>query len=216
MMHRRLRPRREHGDARRATQAQGRRGFTLPEMLIVVAILGVMGAALSGAILQTYRGNAYVFEAASSVDNARRGLTTAIRNLRESTYGEDGSYPVASAATSTVTFYAEVDGDGSVERVRVYLSNGTLYRGVTNPTGNPPSYAGQPEVVQTVVGFVRNASSTPLFRYYGSSGAELAAPVDVSEIAFVTMDIRVDLNPTRAPNVYALTGSATLRNLRDD
>jgi hypothetical protein len=55
-----------------------------------------------------------------------------------------------------------------------------------------------------------------LFTYYDSSGAVLSEPVDVSEVAFVTMDIRVDLNPTRAPNVYALTGSATLRNLFTD
>jgi hypothetical protein len=182
-------------------------------MLIVIGILGLMGVALGGAIVQTYRGNAYVLEAAYSVDNARRGLGDSLENLREATYGEDGAYPVASAGTSTITFYADVDADAPVERVRVYLSNGTLYRGVTNSAGNPPSYSGQPETVQTVVAYVRNASSTPLFSYYDSSGALMASPYDVSEIAFVTMDILVDLNPTRAPNVYALTGSATLRNL---
>lgn len=192
------------------------RGFTLPEMLVVIAILGMVGAALSGIIVQTYKGNAYVFEAASSVDNARRGLTDSLQDLREATYGEDGAYPVATAATSSIMFYADVDSDNPVERVRVYLSNGTLYRGVTNSAGNPPSYTGQPETVQTVVGYVRNDATTPLFTYYDSTGALLTAPVNVSDVAFVTMDIRVDLNPTRAPNVYALTGSATLRNLFTD
>lgn len=192
------------------------RAFTLPEMLVVIAILSMVGIALSVSITQTYRGNAYVFEAASSVDNARRGLTTALQNLREASYAENGAYPVAAAATSTVTFYADVDKDGPVERVRIYLTNGTLYRAVTNAAGNPPSYTGQPETVQTVVAYVRNSTSTPLFQYYDASGALLAAPVDVSRITFVTMDIRVDLNPARAPNVYPLTGSATLRNLRTD
>jgi prepilin-type N-terminal cleavage/methylation domain-containing protein len=192
------------------------RGFTLPETLVVIAIVATVGLTLSTVILQGYRGNAYVFEAASSVDSARRGLFTALQNLREATYGQDGAYPVASAGTSTVTFYADVDQDGPVERVRVYLSAGTLYRGVTNSAGNPPSYSGQPETVQTVVAYVRNGTSTPLFSYYDGTGVALTAPIDVSEIAFVTMDIRTDLNPTRAPNVYQLTGSATLRNLRDN
>lgn len=192
------------------------RAFTLAEMLVVIGILSGVGIALSIAITQTYRGNAYVFESAVSVDNARRGISTALQNLRESTYAEDGAYPVAAAATSTVTFYADVDQDGPVEKVRVYLSNGTLYRGVTNAAGNPPSYAGQTEVVQTVIAYVRNNNTSPLFTYYDATGAQLGTPVDVSDVAFVTMDIRVDLNPTRAPNVYALTGSATLRNLRND
>lgn len=192
------------------------RAFTLIEVLVVVAILATVGMALSVSIVQSYRGNAYVYEAASSVDNARRGLFTALQNLREATYGQDGSFPVASAATSTVTFYADVDADGPVERVRIYLVNGTLYRGVTNSAGNPPSYSGQPESVQTVVGYVRNGTSTPLFTYYDENGAALSAPVDVSDVRFVSMDIRTDLNPTRAPNVYQLMGSATLRNLRDN
>jgi prepilin-type N-terminal cleavage/methylation domain-containing protein len=193
------------------------RGFTLAEMMVVISIFAAMSIALSYAILQTYRGNAYVFEAASSLDNARRGVNTALENLREASYGEDGSYPIASAATSSVTFYADVDEDGPIEKVRVYLSNGVLYRGVTNATGNPPSYAGQPETVQTVVGYVRNATSTPLFSYYDSSGASLGTTaIDATKVRFVTMGILVDLNPTRAPNVYTLTGSATLRNLRDE
>jgi len=192
------------------------KGFTFAEVLVVIATVSVVGIALSTVIVQAYRGNAYVFEAASSVDNARRGLFTSLQNVREATYGQDGSYPVASAATSSITFYADVDADGPVERVRIYLSNGTLYRGVTNPAGNPPSYTGQPETVQTVVGFVRNGTSTPLFAYFDASGAALALPIDVSDVAFVTMNIYTDLNPTRAPNVYQLTGSATLRNLRDN
>ncbi len=193
-----------------------RRGFTLAEVLVVIAILSMVSIALSTAIVQTYKGNAYVFEAASSVDNARRGIGDALKYLREATQGEDGSYPIATAATSSITFYADVDDDFPVERVRVYLLSGTLYRGVTNVSGSPPSYTGQPEVIETVVGYVRNDASSPLFTYYDSNGALLASPVNVADVAFITMDIRVDLNPTRAPNVYTLTGSASLRNLYTD
>lgn len=191
------------------------RAFTLVEMLVVISLTAAIGLALSIVIQNAYRGNAYVFESATSVDNARRGLTTALQNLREASYGQDGSYPVAAAATSSVTFYADVDQDGPVEKVRVYLSGGTLYRAVTNAAGTPPSYTGQPETVQTVVAYVRNTEATPLFTYYDASGAPLPVPVDVSEVRFVTMTILTDLNPTRAPNVYTLTASATLRNLRD-
>lgn len=189
------------------------RAFTLIEMLVVVAIVAMVSLALTSVILEMYRSNAYVFESAISVDNARRGLSSSLESLREATYGQDGSYPLASVATSSITFFAEEDGDSAVERVRVYLLDGTLYRGVTDAAGHPPSYTGQTESIRTMIGYVRNDGATPLFSFYDSDGVLLTAPYDVSEVMFVTMDIRVDLNPTRAPNVYAVQGSAALRNL---
>ena len=66
-----------------------------------------------------------------------------MQDLREASYGDDGSYPIAAAASSSVTFYADLNDSGDVQEVTYALSNGTLYRGVTYATGNPPSYAGQ-------------------------------------------------------------------------
>ena len=94
------------------------RGFTLIETLVVIAILGVAGCALERrpVFLSSY---AYVLEETAALDSARSGLATALHDIREATYGDDGAYPVV-AATSTLTFYADIDGNGSVERVRYY------------------------------------------------------------------------------------------------
>lgn len=192
------------------------RGFTLGEMLVVIAILGTAGLALSSAIPAFYRQNAYLFEATAALGNARRGLETALDRLRESAYGEDGAYPLLSAATSTLSFHADVDGDAAIERVRYFLSGTTFYESITNPTGSPPSYTGASAATSTVVAYIANGTSTPLFRYYDSSGTVLSTPVDVSEVTSVEVTMRVDLNPNRAPDIYTLSGNATLRNLRAD
>lgn len=192
------------------------RGFTLVEAIVVVAITIVVGGSLLSIIRNFYRGNTYVFEATASVDSARRGLATTLSALREAAYAEDGSYPITAAATSSITFYSDIDTDGGIERVRVYVINGTLYRVVTNAVGSPPSYAGQPPATTTIATYVRNSTSTPLFKYYDSSGVQLSTTSPaLSQIASVAATIMVDLNPNRAPNVLTLTGSATLRNLRD-
>ncbi len=193
------------------------RGFTLVESMVVVALTALVTGALLSAIQVFYRGNAYVFESAVSVDSARRGLTTALQNLREASYSDDGAYPITAAATSTVTFYSDVDSDGGMERVRIFIQDNVLYRVVTNSAGNPPSYAGQAGATTTIVANVRNGTTTPLFRYFNSSGVALATTSpDISQVSSVTATLMIDLNPNRAPNVLTLTGSATLRNLRDN
>jgi prepilin-type N-terminal cleavage/methylation domain-containing protein len=196
--------------------APARRGFTLVEMLVVIAITVMVGGAVTGMIQYFYQKNAYLLEQTDALDNARRTMLDAVRSLREASYGDDGSYPVANAATSTVTFFADIDSDGSVEKVRYYLSNGTLYRGVTNSVGSPPSYAGQPEATTTVAAYVRNSTSTPLFTYYDNTGATLpAVSTDPSQVSAVMVSVWIDLNPNRAPNVFNLSETATLRNLRN-
>ena len=189
------------------------RGFSLMEMIVVIALLGSIGIALQSAIPYFYQSNAYLFEATTALDNARRGLVTSVRHIREATYGEDGSYPITVAATSSVTFHADIDGDDAVERVRYFLLGETFYESTTNAAGSPPSYAGQTAATSTVIQYVRNSTSTPIFRFYDENGAELSSPIDIGSVVSVQVMMQVDLNPNRLPNIYTLSGGATIRNI---
>ncbi len=190
------------------------RGFTLVETMVVVTIITLVGVALTSLITYFYRTNTYVLQQTGAIDSAQRGLDMSFKNLREASYGDDGSYPIETAATSSIVFYSDIDPDGPVEQVRIYLYKGTLYRVVTNSAGSPPSYDGQPQSTTTIATSVVNATSTPIFRYYNSSGTELSAPADASQVATVQTELRVDLNPTRAPDIFTLKANATIRNLR--
>ncbi|HEX8947013.1 MAG TPA: type II secretion system protein, partial [Candidatus Paceibacterota bacterium] len=178
------------------------RGFTLIEMLVTIAVFSVASVALAFVIQYFYRTNAYVFEQTAAVESARNGIIHAMRDLREASYGSDGSYPIVSAATSSVTFYVDEKGDGVIDRVRYYLGGTTLYRGVTAPAGNPPSYTGQSEATDTIATYVHMSPSTPIFRYYDANGTELVPPVDVADIASVNTTVTVNLNPARAPDDF--------------
>ena len=134
--------------------------------------------------------------------------------MREASFGADGSYPIAAGATSTVTFYSDITSTATVEKIRYYLTGSTLYRGVTSPSGNPPSYSGQIENVTLVVDHVRNGTSTPIFEYFASDGSNLGGTPDISQISSVRVTVLADVNPTRAPVVYTLSAGATLRNLK--
>jgi prepilin-type N-terminal cleavage/methylation domain-containing protein len=190
------------------------RGFTFMEMMVVIAIVTVVGISTTGMIQFFYQKNAFLLEQTSALDNARRAILDGVRTIREASYGDDGSYPIGTAATSTLTFYSDIDNDTLVERVRYTLLSGTLYRAVTKSTGVPPIYTGQPESTSTISMYVRNASSTPLFTYYNAAGTQLSSTsTDPSQVSAVTISIWIDLNPNRAPNTFNLIETTTLRNL---
>lgn len=183
-------------------------------MLIVVAITAVVGGALMSAINFFYRDNAYVFQEASAVQSARRGLTGALTDIRQATYGADGAYPIAAAATSSITIYADTDGNGTVEKVRYYLEAGTFYRGIMEAEGNPSSYEDAEELFSVLAENVRMNAETPIFRYADGEGEWLSEPINTGAIASVSMELSIDADPVRLPNALTLQGAATLRNLR--
>ncbi len=188
--------------------------MTLVELIVTLAILAVVSTALSSMIQSFYRDNNYLLEQMAATDSARRGITDTVKTIREASYGDDGSYPIAAAATSSLTVYSDTDQDLSVEKVQYVLQNGTLYKRITNSAGSPPAYPASPSATTTVATNVRNAASTPVFTYYDSSGAQLATTSpNISEISSVRIQLLVDLNPNRAPNVFTMMETVKLRNI---
>lgn len=190
-------------------------GFTLIETVVVVSMTALVLTTLGSLISYFYKTNAYALEQSIAVMQARRGVRDAMLYLREASYGSDGSYPIKSAATSSITFYANTDDDPVIEMVTYSLISGTLYRAVAAPVGDPLSYAGAAIATSTVSLPVTNGTSTPLFRYFNDDGAELFPPIDSSDISSIQTTVVVDVNVNRSPVAFTLSGGATLRNLRN-
>ena len=191
------------------------RAFTLVEIVVTVAVTTLVFIVISTLLTYFYKTNAYTFEQSTAVWQARNGVENAMHSLREASYASDGSYPIASVATSSITFYANVDNDSVVERITYSLSNGTLYCAVAEPSGNPLTYVGAIIATTTVATSVINGTSTPIFTYFDDTGAQLSAPINIANITSVKTTIVIDVNVNRAPVPFTLSGGATLRNLRD-
>ena len=190
-------------------------GFTLIETIVVVAITALVFVTIGQLISYFYKTNSYALEQSTAVGQARKGVEDAMLYLREASYGSDGSYPIKSVATSSITFYANTNGDAVIERVTYVLINKVLYRAIAIPTGNPPSYNSVTVSTSTIATQVTNSTSTPVFRYFDKNGAELSAPIDISDISSVKTTVVIDVNINRAPVAFTLSGGATLRNLKD-
>ncbi len=184
------------------------------EMIVTLAIFLLVMGAIVNSILFFYRANSNSLEQAIQIENARRGIELFVRDVRESTYGDDGGYPVTSIATSSMVFYSDTDADGAIERIRYSLAGQRLSRNVTDPTGTPPVYSGG-GVTTTVSEYVRNFDeNVSVFRYYNASSTEVLPTGSISSIVSVTINLIVDVVQKHTPGTFTLSESATIRNLR--
>jgi type II secretory pathway pseudopilin PulG len=192
------------------------RAMTVIELLVTIAVMSVVALALTSLIQSFYKDNDFLIEETAALASSRHGVDSTISALREATYGDDGSYPIIVAGTSTMTLYSDIDQDSGVEKIQFKLIGTTLYEYITNSTGSPPSYSLNPQSTSTIATNVRNTSATPIFSYYDDSGVQLSTTSPaIASISSVRVQVLVDLNPNRAPNVFTLSETATLRNLID-
>lgn len=189
------------------------RGMTMVEVIVWIAVVTLILLALTTSILQFYRTNKYAIEQASATAAAQRGEERVVRVIREAAYSSQGAFPVVSIAANDFSFYADVDADPLIERVRYYISDTSLVQGVTDAVGDPPNYPG-PEATSTVAEHVRNVSAgVPLFRYYDETGAEITNFSQWTKVRFVKISIVTNVDPLKVPDQLTLESSAALRNL---
>ncbi len=193
----------------------GVRGMTLIEMLVVIAVGTAASLVLSANIIYLYKINQISYEQGFALESARRGIELLVRDIREATYSDDGSFPIVAMSPYSLIVYSDTDRDSSVERIRYFISGTNLKRGIVDATGTPLTYPTANEKVTLVSDYVRNSEqSIPSFTYYNAAGAEITDFTDVSDVTFVKVNLIVNISPTHLPDEFLLRSSAAVRNLR--
>lgn len=191
------------------------KGFTLIETIVVVAIFSLVMLAIASSIVFFYRTNASALEQAFAIQSAQKGIDVLVRDIREAIYSDEGSYPVVSIATSSFSFYSDIDRDDSVELTRYYIDGEDLIKGTINATSGIPVYDPANETFEIISDHVRNwEQDVSVFRYFDDTGTEILDFGDITDVAFVEVTLIVNINPSRLPNEFTLRSSATLRNLK--
>jgi len=184
-------------------------GVTLIELLVVVGILILIFAAVVEFQVEIFQSGGTASESLTRNQDARSILRIMVRELRSAKTSSNGAYPIAEAATSSVTFYSDADGDGLQERIRYFIASSTLMKGTLHPAGNPLSYNPAQETFSILANNI-TATSTDLFEYFGQvtgTSTALVQPVNVADIRLIRMHVVVG---------HAYTSAVTLRNLKSD
>lgn len=192
------------------------RGFTILEVIFSMAIALMLGLAAITLQRDISVTNSAMSASMAAQAQLRNTLKQMAGQMRMATTANDGSYPIAVATATDFTFYADIDGDDVRELVRYYIDGTTLKHAVTEPVGEPLSYASGTTVTTDIVTDVSNGAA--VFAYYDDSysgtGASLAAPVDLPVIRLVRATVTVDREAFRLPGAITLSAVASLRNVK--
>lgn len=190
------------------------RGVTLLETLIWITIASMTMLAIINSVQYFYRTNTYAVEQSAAVTSGQRGIDDMIQTIREAAYSSTGAWPIVSMDSSSFIFYADVDDDPFIERVRFALVNNNLIRGIIDPSGDPPVYT-NPETTSVISDNVRNIEQSVLmFQYYDAEGVLITDLSRIAEVRFVQATVVVNVNPNRLPNQFTLRSTAALRNVK--
>ncbi|PIU79415.1 MAG: hypothetical protein COZ28_02485 [Candidatus Moranbacteria bacterium CG_4_10_14_3_um_filter_44_15] len=198
-------------------------GMTLVEMLIAMFIFILMMFSSVYVLHRIYKNYGFAMEQGMSVAAVEHSLKYIIEDIRGMRQSDTGAYPIESADDFDFIFYSDVDKDNVTEKVHYYLENNLIKRGISNPSGTPPSYPAGDETVTTIAESVVNSAVQPIFSYFNTDypadqvNNPLAAPVSpVADIRLVKVDAYVNIDPFRAPNNIRLESYVMLRNLKDN
>ena len=180
-----------------------KKGFTLIESLVTIAIFILVLGGLFELVLGGYKAYHYTFQQAQAVSESRNGIEIMIKEIREARPGDDGSYIIEKADDYEFIFYSDIDKDGDTERVRYFNDGSDFKKGVIEPSGSPPVYITDPadpdysEKISILSKYVRNQS--PIFHYFNGDMEELSPPARLKDTKLMRVYLVVNVDPNKPP-----------------
>ncbi len=198
---------------------QNKKGFSTVEIIITMSILVIISIALITFQINIFSLNKLNNVNLISQEGARRILKTMSSEIRSMLPSNLGAYALEQTATSSLTFFTNTDNDQLIERVRYFLENDTLKKGIIKPTGNPLTYNSNNETITYLAHNIANAT-TSIFSYYDSTydgtSEPLIQPVESSQVRLIKIYITIDNNPSLPPGPLFMTTQVSIRNLKDN
>ena len=195
-------------------------GLTFAELLISITIMTLIIYVSSTFQKDIFSMNYTLQSSLNAQLDARHLVKVMVAELRKTTQSSTGTYPIELASSTGITFYSDVENNGTIDKVRYFLNGSTISKGVTTPTGNPLTYNPANEVLTTLISSVVASSTNQIFAYYPSTytgtTSPLSFPVDISSIRLVKITIIIDQDPNRSPTQIIVISSVNLRNLKDN
>lgn len=140
-------------------------GFTFLELIIGMFVFSIVVAMIGSMFFYFFSNYTKSFEQTKTLSEVKVVTQDIFAQLREARRSEDGAYPLFIANDNEIGFYADIDKDGRVERVRYYLQGNSFYRAVIVPNDDLNPYDPASETSTLISNIVFNQDE-PVFTYY--------------------------------------------------
>jgi prepilin-type N-terminal cleavage/methylation domain-containing protein len=174
-------------------------GFTLIEMMVSLAVLGIFFAAFSTVVSSSIRHSSEIQEQATLQTEARAAVDVLAADLRQATRAGDTTLTRISTASSTQLTFHSPDRAATfhLRRIAYQITGGQLQRALATSTATAapwsiPALGAWSKVVGSVV-----TTGTPVFTYYDANGATISVPVSSGNLANID-SVRVRLTTATA------------------
>lgn len=191
-------------------------GFTLIEVIIVSFIATMVITALLRFLSIGHPLAKTTYLQSQSSETARVQLKRLASALREVRTSDTGAFALVETSPQRIIFYADVDGDPAIERVRYELVGTDLHRGITDPSGTPVTYDLNQEKSTIVTRFIRNGTD-PVFLYYDGDYPANPSPLPgtaINSIKYIQFRLVIDADPSADPAAIEIISQVQLRNLK--
>ena len=191
-------------------------GFSLIEIMVVMGIFSIFIIMSADFIIQGFRSSAFIYEQDLAVQNARKAQDIMVKEIRKANRAENGEYLLDTVLPQTFTFYSDVDSDGLTEKIRYFLDNNNLKKGLIHATGSPIGYPAENEAVSILSNYVNNQAK-PIFLYYDKNNLPIANPTsDKQSIRLIEILAEINVTPATAPKNFNVEVNVQIRNLKDN
>ncbi|MEI6660317.1 MAG: prepilin-type N-terminal cleavage/methylation domain-containing protein [bacterium] len=188
-------------------------GFTLVETIVVIFIFGLLITGTSLMLKNILVNSRQQIVSINNLDLTRRVANNFVNEVRNASYGVNGSYPINQASDTQIIFFSTApNNSGTVARVRYYITGTTLYRGITNPSGSTYNTATEKS---TIVMTNLSLGANPLFYYYDGTSSQIAQPANINSIKLVKINLVVQKQSSVGlTSTFTVNASAAIRNLK--
>lgn len=192
-------------------------GFTLVEIIFTISIFVVVFFTLTLFSKNIWTFSTFISNGLDNIDTSRNALKMMVAEIRTASQADTGAYIISEASDTTFSFYSDINNDGLKEKVRYFLDNELIKKGVITPMGSPLSYNSANEIITTVASYIINSS---IFSYYDKdydgTSESLSLPVDIAEVRLLKITITMDKDVNKSPAPVTITTQVSIRNLKDN
>ncbi len=195
---------------------KNKKGFTLIEAMFAVSIMVIFFALATNFLNQGFKSTRFGSEQEIAVSNARKVTPIMVSEIREAVASDRGDYCLDIVNSQELSFYSNIDDDEEVEKVRYFLDNNVLKKGIIKPVNNPAEYLSANEDIEEIANYVNNQSEA-IFTYYDVDNNLITNPSsNKNAIRLIHISLKINVTPEIAPNDVYVEMDAQLRNLKDN